>query len=224
MNTKETTIKILNCFENDSGSAETDYQTIYIYKDGPGKKKQVTLARGYTECGGSLWRVFEEYKTLGGTNADKLLEYKKDSCTEKLPADKDFLQLIVSTAKTDDKFKQAQDSVYDAVYWSKGQGWVDANDFKLPLSMAVVQDSMLQSGSMLDFLQARIKEKLPRSGGDEKKWITEYVTARQDWLATHKNHILNGTVYRTKFFLKEIQNDNWKLDKFPIYPNGTKVG
>ena len=227
MTTKEIIIKILNSFENDSGSPETEYDKIYIYHDGPGKKKQVTLARGYTECGGSLWEVFREYKTLSGDDseiADKLLAYRKDSCTGKLPADKGFLQLVINTADTDDKFKRAQDIVYDKVYWASGQKWFDREGFKLPLSMAVVQDSYLQSGCILDFLRKRFAESTPAGGGDEKKWVSEYVGVRQEWLANHKNQVLRGTTYRTKFFIKEMARSNWDLDILPVYPNGSKVG
>ena len=227
MTTKETIIKILNCFENDSASPNTEYDRIYIYRDGPGKKKQVTLARGYTECGGSLWKVFQEYKNLSGEDskvADKLLAYRKDSCTEKLPADKEFLKLIINTADSDDRFKRAQDIVYDEVYWAPGQNWWDREGFKLPLSLAVIQDSYLQSGGILDFLRKRFAESTPRGGGDEQKWISEYVSVRQEWLANHRNAVLHGTVYRTNFFTKEIGRSNWNLDMFPIYPNGSRVG
>ena len=74
MSAKSTIIQILNAFENDSGSTKTEYDKIYLYKDGPNKTYQVTLARGFTECGGTLWQVFEEYKKLGENNIDETLE------------------------------------------------------------------------------------------------------------------------------------------------------
>lgn len=225
MNTKETIIKILNVFENDSGSSETEYDKIYIYKDGPNKKRQITLGRGYTECGGALWKVFEKYKELADDKkvAIELLEQKKKSCSETLPNDKQFLNLIINTAKIDKDFRAAEDFVYDSLYWNKGVQWFNDNGFILPLSLAVIQDSILQSGSILNFLRNRFLEKTPKDGGSEKDWIKSYVTVRQEWLANHKNRVLNGTIYRTKFFLKEIEKDNWNLDKFPIYPNGVKI-
>ena len=225
MDTKTTIIKILNVFENDSGSPETVYDVIYIYRDGPNKKRQITLGRGYTECGGALWKVFEKYKELADDKkvADQLLAHKKESCSETLPDDKEFLKLIITTAQTDKDFREAEDFVYDSLYWNKGVEWFTNNGFTLPLSLAVIQDSILQSGSILQFLRDRFSEKTPNNGGSEKAWIEQYVKVRQEWLANHKNRVLNGTIYRTKFFLKEIEKDNWNLDKFPIYPNGVKI-
>jgi len=225
MTTKETIIKILNVFENDSASPNTEYDKIYIYRDGPGNKKQVTLGRGYTECGGALWRVFTEYKELCDDDkvADKLLAYRSKSCKEILPADKEFLNLIIDTAKEDQLFRDAQDKVYDELYWDKGFGWFEKNGFTLPLSLAVIQDSYLQSGSILDFLRKRFDASTPANGGDEKEWITQYVDTRHNWLANHSRKVLNNTVYRTNFFKKQIKADNWELNKFPIYPNGVKI-
>lgn len=221
MEQKDLIIKILNSFE--VGKAATDYSTIYIYHDGPGKKRQVTLGRGYTECGGALWDVFTTYKQLGGGNADKLLEYKKSSCEGSLPNNKEFLDLITSTAKEDPKFRQAEDSVYDKQYWNHGQTWFDKGKFTKLLSMAVIQDSMLQSGSVPTWLCNRFPNKTPINGGDEEAWVKAYIKTRDYWLAHHSNPILNGTVYRTRFFLQEIAKDNWNLDQFPIYPNDVKI-
>lgn len=225
MDAKKIIIKILNTFENDSGSPNTEYDKIYLYKDGTNNKKQVTLARGFTECGGALWKVFEKYKdlTVNDAVADKLLSYRNRSCTEFLPNNKEFLELIIKTAQTDELFREAQDWVYDELYWNRGYKWFSDNGFKLPLSLGVIQDSFLQSGGMLQFLRNRFNEKTPSNGGDEKKWIKSYLDVRQQWLSTHSRKILNGTIYRTRFFLKEIERDNWNLDKFPIYPNGIRI-
>src|ERR1041385_4495572 len=110
---KNKIIRILNVFENDSGSPETEYDKIYLYHDGTNNVKQVTLARGYTECGGALWKVFEYYKELGGQHADELLNYKKNSCQGTLPNNKDFLSLIISSAKNEQSMRDAQDKTFD---------------------------------------------------------------------------------------------------------------
>jgi hypothetical protein len=221
METKENIIKILNCFE--TGSTETDYYSIFIYRDGPNKKTQLTLGRGYTECGGALWKVFQKYKELGGEKADMLLSYRNDSCKEILPKNKEFISLIINTAKTDKKFRDAQDMVYDELYWNRGLKFFNDNGFTLPLSLAVIQDSILHSGSILDFLRKRFSEKTPNNGGDEKKWIEQYVNVRFKWLFNHPNTLLRNTIYRQKFFTEQIKKNNWQLDQYPIYPNGVKI-
>lgn len=219
---KPTIIKILNVFENDSASPNTDYSSIYIYKDGPNKREQITLGRGFTECGGALWRVFSRYNDKGGKNGKKLLEAKERSCKGILPDDQEFLDLIHDSC-SEQVMKDAQDEIYDEIYWNKGAQWAEQNGFILPLSQAVIQDSFLQSGGILDFLRRRFSSKTPANGGFEKEWIKQYVDVRHNWLANHSNSILHNTIYRTNFFKKQIQNGNWMLDKFPIYPNGVKL-
>jgi chitosanase len=168
--------------------------------------------------------VFSKYKDLIDNDviADKLLEYKKQSCKGTLPDDDAFLKLIHKACE-DQEFKDAQDAIYDKVYWSRGEAWFDQNGFKLPLSMAVIQDSYLQSGEILDFLRKRFSAKTPANGGDEKEWIIQYVDTRNSWLENHSRQILRNTTYRTRFFKDQIKKDNWNLNKIPIYANGIKI-
>lgn len=218
---KESIIRVLNAFENDSGSPDTEYDKIYIYRDGPGGTKQVTLARGYTECGGALWKVFEYYKQAGGQNGDKLLSFKKYSCKGTLPKDQNFLRLIIDSARNEESFRNAEDKVFDALYWDKGYAYFKNGGFKENLSLAVIQDSFLHSGGMLRFLTNKFAEKRPAQGGNEKKWITEYVKARLNWLS-NSSQLLRNTVYRPKFFLGEIKKSNWNFD-CPLVANGAKI-
>src|SRR5881396_3405058 len=125
MEIKQLIIRLLNSFENDSGSPETEYDKIYLYHDGTNKVKQVTLARGYTECGGALWKVFEYYQESGGQNADTLLSYKKQSCKGILANDKEFLNLIITSAQNENVMREAEDKTFDDLYWNKGQSYFD---------------------------------------------------------------------------------------------------
>lgn len=217
---KSRIISVLNVFENDSGSPLTEYNKIYLYRDGPGGIKQVTLARGYTECGGALWKVFERYSSKGGKNAASLLAYRKQSGRGTLANDSGFLQLIKSSAN-ERSFRDSQDEVFDELYWDFGQAYADKGGFKLPLSLAVIQDSQLHSGGMLKFLVNKFDELPPARGGDEKKWITEYVSARYRWLA-NASEILSHTVYRPQFFTTQIKNGNWNFEP-PMLANGVKI-
>lgn len=218
---KENIIRVLNAFENDSGSPDTEYDKIYIYRDGPGSIRQVTLARGYTECGGSLWKVFEYYKQAGGENADKLLSYKQYSCKGTLPKDQNFLSLVINSAKNEESFRNAEDKVFDDLYWDKAYAYFQSGGFKENLSLAVIQDSFLHSGGMLRFLTNKFSEKRPVQGGNEKKWVTAYVKARLNWLS-NSSQLLKNTVYRPKFFLGEIKKNNWNFD-CPLIANGAKI-
>lgn len=219
-NKKELIIKILNVFENDSGSPATEYDKIYLYKDGPNKTRQVTLGRGYTEAG-SLWKVFEAYKELGGDKADALLDYRKFKGKQTLPKDKKFLELIIQCAKNDPLFRSAQDRVFDELYWNPAFKYFTSSGFTLPLSLAVIQDSKLHSGGMLKFLTNSFPEKRPFQGGDEKEWITAYVYARYNWLV-NASDLLNNTIYRPLFFIQRIKANDWDLTP-PFTANGVKI-
>ena len=76
---------------------------------------------------------------------------------------------------------------------------------------------------MLGFLMARFPEPKPKNGGNEKKWITEYLVARHKWLKEHSNKILNGTVYRADCYMREAAKGNWDLAEPKITMHGTVV-
>ncbi len=97
------------------------------------------------------------------------------------------------------------------------------NDYKFttPLSLMAIQDSILHSGSMMDFLLNRFAESKPSSGGDEKQWIEDYCRVRRAWLYG-KGGILRNTVYRMDFMQAQISKNNWDL-KTPLYANGVKI-
>ncbi len=217
---KDRIIRCLNAAENDSGSQNTEYDKIYLYRDGPGKTKQVTLGRGYTESG-SLWKVFEYYKELGGKNADTFLARKKDSGKEKLPYDKDFLHLIIDSAKQEKAMRDAEDKTFDDLYWIPAENWFSQYGFKENLSLAIIEDSKLHSGGMLKFLTNSFPEKKPSDGGNERAWITAYIYARYNWLA-HASELLTHTVYRPLFFINQIKKGNWMFD-LPLIMNGTNI-
>jgi chitosanase len=103
-------------------------------------------------------------------------------------------------------------------------GWCDDNGFTLPLSALVIYDSFIHSGSILGFLRKRFPEMPPAKGGDEKRWIGQYVNARHQWLATAENVVLHKTIYRTACFKSEIARGNWDLSQLPIKAHGVEVG
>ena len=54
---------------------------------------------------------------------------------------------------------------------------------------------------------------MPKNGGDEKTWIKQYVTTRDEWLRYYTNTILRKTVDRTECFQDAINKNNWDLSK-----------
>jgi hypothetical protein len=59
--------------------------------------------------------------------------------------------------------------------------WFADQGFTLPLSLLIILDSFLQSGTIPRSLQGRVDQRMPVEGGDERAWIGEYVRVRHEW-------------------------------------------
>src|SRR6266576_6590112 len=88
------TQRVLNAFENDSGSPETDYKSIYLYHDGNGDRRQVTLARGFTDDGGNLKRVVDRYISKRGALSDYFKTKLGDFGRGRLDDDSEFIRKL----------------------------------------------------------------------------------------------------------------------------------
>ena len=217
--TKEVARKIINCFEN--GKAESDYSSVYIYRDGPGQVRQITLGFGITQYG-NMRRLLEIYKNDGGKFADKLSPYISKMTSSSTVNDKQFIADLQKASREDPIMRAAEDKVYEDVYLKGAIKFCEDNGFETPMGFAVILDGYIQSGKILDTIRARFDAKTPKNGGDEKVWLYEYCKARRSWLANHSRTILHGTVYRMDFFLKQMQSDNWNLVG-EMRPNGVKI-
>jgi len=201
--------RFLNLAENDSGSPETEYNKIYIYKDGNNKRKQVTLSRGFTQDGGNLWKVLDRYISKKGILSDFFSPYKSKMKNADLWADKLFLSSLVK-AGGEQAMKDSQDEIFNEVYLNPALKWADKYGFKEVLSVGVIVDSYLHSGQMTPFLMAKFAEEKPSGGGDEKKWITLYLQERLAWFK-RSTGALHTCMFRPQFFLTEISKNNWEL-------------
>ena len=119
--------------------------------------------------------------------------------------------------------KKVQDDFFEAVYFQPAQKWADQQGFNLPLSMLVIYDSYIQSGSIRSEIREKFPEVPPSKGGDEKAWILAYVNARHSFLANNSKPAVRPTVYRTKCLKEQIQKQNWMLGILPIDANGVVI-
>lgn len=214
--------QIINAFE--TGSAEGDYSNISIYADGPHGVKQITYGRAQTTEYGNLRELVEMYVNAQGINSASLAPYlDRIGSDPQLVGDNAFKKLLRDAGKNDPVMRATQDKFFDKRYFRPAMKWADVNGFTLPLSAVVIFDSFIHSGQILWILRNRFNESPPAAGGNEKIWITEYVKARQNWLANHKKTILHATVYRMKCFKKEIDRANWNLSQRPINANGVQI-
>lgn len=211
--------KIVNVFE--SGTPNGDYGCISLYEDGPNGIKQITYGKSQTTEWGNLSQLIKLYISFNGKFANEFIKYVDTIGRTSLVNDKNFISLLKEASK-DQIMKESQDSFFDTHYWEPALKWFNKNEFKLNLSMLVIYDSFIHSGSILKFLRERFSEKVPINGGDEKAWIEQYCSARLNWLKNHSNPILRKTTYRVCDFLVAADKNNWDLEQ-EFSANGTKI-
>lgn len=213
--------QIINVFE--TGSVEGDYAAISIFADGPHGIRQVTYGRSQTTEYGNLDQLIESYVQADGLYSSRLKPYIALCGVKPLVEDETFKQLLREAGNNDPVMRKVQDDFFDERFFKRAMQWADNNGFIWPLSVLVIYDSFIHSGSIPDFLRKRFSEPSPANNGDERTWIKQYVDARQDWLATASNRVLHATVYRTQCFKNEIAKNNWDLSQLPIDAHGVSV-
>jgi chitosanase len=212
--------KIVNVFE--SGTPDGDYGCISLYEDGPNGIKQITYGKSQTTEWGNLPSLIKLYIENSGKLSLHFVEYVAgDLGRVSLVNDKSFISLLKEASK-DPIMRESQDSFFDTHYWEPAKKWFDKNGFKSNLSMLVIYDSFIHSGSILKFLRERFSEKVPVNGGNEQDWILAYCKARLNWLKNHSNPILRKTTYRVNDFLTAIEKEDWDLSE-TFVANGTKI-
>jgi hypothetical protein len=213
--------RVINVFE--TGSTRGDYSNISIYPDGPNRIRQITYGRAQTTEYSHLRELVQMYVDASGKYSEDLRPYVPLIGRTALVNNDAFKSLLRRAGREDSVMAQTQDVFFDRAYFQPALTWANGHGFTQALSMLVIYDSFIHSGGILDFLRARFREQPPVDGGDEKVWISEYVQARNDWLATNSRQVLRPTVYRTKCFAHEIARGNWDLSQLPIIAHGTPV-
>lgn len=211
---------VIGVFE--TGTPDGRYDAISIFADGPHNVRQITYGRSQTTEYGNLRELIKRYVATAGPFSDVLGVYVNKIGSVPLVDDKRFKDALKRVGTTD-QMKRVQDAFFDDVYFAPAVDWADAHGFTQALSMLVIYDSFIHSGSILWTIRNRFKEVPPFKGGDERKWINAYVNARHVWLGTHSRKILHATTYRTKCFRDQIARGNWALSEIPIKANGVEV-
>lgn len=221
MNQRELT-KIRNVLiVAEQGKQKMDYDAVYIYADGPGRVRQITLSIGFTQYG-NLGKVLAAYAKEGGKYGAELGAYVSRMSNPATVNDRKLIETL-KKAGADPVMQKTQEEMFDLLYLAKAIEWGEKEGFQLPLSFLVIADSFLHSGSILSTIRNKFAEKTPASGGVERDWIEQYVDARHTWLATHSNKLLHNTVYRTKYYKRLISDGDWTLEDYHnVAMNGVK--
>lgn len=203
-----------------------DYSALVVLKDGAGVSYGINQ---FTHRSGSLLAVVNTYLGEGGAVGRDTLERclptlsrnTKPAIT-KLSNDAEFKSALRAAGKTP-TMHLAQQQIMENMYLLPAIGACEGSSFTLPLSLAVIYDS-INHGSY-DRIRDRVtvdRSQFTFEVEFERAWIAAYVGERNAWLANHRNPLLRGTTYRTKFFLHQIAKKNWSLD-LPIFVHGIKL-
>lgn len=220
-NQKRVIERVINAFE--TGSADGNYAAIAIFNDGPGGIRQITYGRSQTTEYGNLRELVQNYAGAGGTFSAALRPFAPKVGTTPLTDDAAFKDLLRKAGQQDSVMKSVQDAFFETRYFRPAAQWADQQGFRLPLSMLVIYDSYVHSGSIRQSIREMFPETPPSRGGDEKAWVGAYVNARHKYLANNPNPQVRPTVYRTQCFKEQIRKNNWLLDVLPINANGINV-
>jgi chitosanase len=213
-------VQVLNVFE--TGSKLGKYDTIALHADftlNNQKYVQITYGKSQTTEFGNLKTLLQMYVDAKGMYAAAFKPYLGNigkivgGVPQSLQANVAFKQLLKKAAIDDQMMRDTQDGFFDRYYFQPAVAFFSYHKFTTPLALLVIYDSFIHSGGIPDFLRQRFTEAPPLMGGDEKKWVQQYVNTRQLWLQQHPNKILNNTVYRTETFKKLITDNNWDLTK-----------
>jgi len=217
---KKTIDSVVSIFETGRVPTVASYSTCSILNDGAG------ISYGKHQCtdkAGSLDLVCKRYIELGGQQAGPLKEYmrylitnessKYNNVTSNYPAWLNSLISLLKSAGSDVLMQQAQDEVFEKVYWNPALEHCANIGLKTALSHLVIYDTCIHSGpGRVTSLRQKFPEKSPANGGDEKTWVIAFLNARRAWLAANSNPLVQKTVYRIDAMLEIAKNNNWDLN------------
>lgn len=211
-------IAIVNIFE--TGRPFGDYAALAVLNDGAGISYGISQ---FTHRSGALLAVVLRYLLTGGVAARQVLEQRlsilrtASAAAIARAADDAHLKNALRAAATTAEMREAQHHVAYHRFLLPAVRACEGSGFNLPLSLAVIYDSINHGSWEMIRDRVRLPEPAVRSVGFEKAWITTYVRERHSWLRSIPR--LKPTTYRTTFFLGQIAAGNWQL-RLPLTVHG----
>lgn len=208
---KLTALAIVHVFETSKPFG--DYSAVAVLNDGAGISYG---ASQFTHRSGSLAAVVQRYIKIAGEAPSVVTSALPDLISRKNISKQSLNNSLKSALRRLGKtpeMQRAQREIAFEKYLKPAIDACDGSKFVLPLSLAVIYDS-INHGS---WERIRDRVKIPPV---EKSWITEYVRKRDAWLESVPR--LAVTDYRTDFFLAQIARGNWNLS-LPLNVHGCKL-
>lgn len=222
---KLTALAIVHIFETSKPFG--DYSAVAVLNDGAGVSYGTSQ---FTHRSGSLLKVlnrFHEICDQMGTGMllvgyEKLLADRSTTSILRLSSDERFKNGLRAAGKRAEMMRAQQEIAFEC-YLKPALDACEGSDFVLPLSLAVIYDS-INHGSF-ERLRDQVLVPVPGNGSItqlefEMEWITKYVRKRDAWLEAVPR--LKATDYRTDFFLAQIARGNWEL-KLPLNVHGVRL-
>jgi chitosanase len=219
---------VLSIFETGRIPTPASYSTCSILTDGAGISYGKHQA---TDRAGSLDKIVDLYIQQGGKHGEELKQFlPKLSANESAKVDPKsppswakYLMGVLKEAGKDPVMQAAQDAIFDSCYWAPAVGHAVNIGLTTALGHLVVYDTCIHSGpGGVAVIRARFPQASPANGGDEKAWITAYISARRVWLAGNSNPLVKKTVYRQDTLMEIVKSENWSL-KVPLTVRGVKI-
>ncbi len=210
---------IVKTFE--TGRPAGDPTAVAVLDDGAGVSYGISQ---FTHRSGSLGAVVERYLAAGGVVGGCVLEHRLEVLRQRtapaiaqLARDASFKKALAAAGVTRE-MREAQDAVAFDLYMRPAIAACAGSGFRLPLSLAVVHDSITHGS----YNKIRDRVRVDAAGPEdfEKAWITEYVRRRDAWLASIPR--LRATRYRTRFFLNRIALGRWEA-ALPLRVHGRLI-
>jgi len=216
---KKSAQAVVNIFE--TGAALGDYGKVTVM---PGDTGHLTYGRAQTTlASGNLFLLIKRYVGAAGAAFKHHLEpYLHRLQDQDVALDFDStLRSLLEAAGNDPVMQDEQDRFFDDAYWRPAMRAADALGLDDPLAIAAIYDSHIH-GSWRFIKDRTIEKHGSAIGQNGRAWIRRYVQERRDWLASHRNRLLQKTVYRMDTFLALMDAGNWDLD-LPFTARGVVV-
>lgn len=207
---------IVNLFE--TGQVLGDYGQVTVLAGDTG---HLTFGRSQTTLGsGNLHQLLQRYcDNAGARFGHRMAPFLPRVAARDIALDADArLHNLLRATADDPVMRDVQDQFFTEVYFLPAMRTAARQGISLPLGRAVVYDSFVH-GSW-----GRVRDRVPGSPAarGETAWITDYVAARREWLATHPRRDLRATVYRMDAFMRLIELGAWGLE-LPLVVRGAEI-
>lgn len=224
---RSTVESIVAIFETGQIPSTHAYSTVTVLADGAGISYGLHQA---TARSGSLVSVLREFYALGGTLGDWSLDAATSAVL--LSVDRAPLPLPPKVAEAmgrlreagaDSRMRQAQDAVFERLYWAPALRQAADLRLVLPLSMLALYDLAIHSGlGRLAALRPTFPEVPPVRGGDERLWTSALIETRHRWLLASSREVIRRTAYRTQALRDLVAADRWTLER-PLTVRGVVI-